>query len=201
MLYKYKRLLENVINNKVICHITGPSGAGKTTILSMLKSKYSQFEYMDLDDLEKMATESINYIGIKRYQYTDDMYKKLHLEKQRIFNKLLNKSNKQWILAGHHTEYPRIYHSADSKVHIINGDGKNYWLDIPTDNRFFLEISPELSTQRFKSRSEKNGKSVSNDDMKLLKINAINVIKLFKKLGYKEMSDNDIMNWFDDNVV
>ena len=201
MLYKYKQLLENIIgNNKVICHITGPSGAGKSTIIGMLKSKYPQFEYMDLDDLEKMATKSLNFVGIKRYLYTDEMYKRLNLEKQKIFNKLLNKSNKQWVLAGHHTEYPRIYHSADSKVHIINGDGKNYMLQIPTDNRFFLKITPELSVTRFKSRSEKNGKTVFKDDIKLLKDNAINVINLFKDLGYKEVTPDYILNWFEKNI-
>lgn len=201
MLYKYKQLLENFTNTKkVIAHITGPSGAGKSTIIRMLKEKYPQFEYLDLDDLEKLATESLNFIGIKRYLYTDEMYKRLSSEKQRIFDKMLSKSKKQWVLAGHHTEYPRIYHSADNKVHIIPGESKNYMLDIPTDNRFFLRITPELSAQRFKSRAEKNGKSVTNNEVKVLAKNAINVIKLFKKIGYKEMSANEILDWFKQNV-
>ena len=202
MLYKYKQLLESYLNkDKIICHITGPSGAGKTTILKYLKESYPQFEYLDLDDLEKMATESLKYVGIKRYQYTDNMYKKLNLKKQQIFDKMLSKSNKQWVLAGHHTEYPRIYHSADSKVHIISGEGNNYMLKIPTSNRFFLKITPEESVKRFKSRSEKNGKTVFKEDLNLLKKNAINVIKLFKQIGYKEMSSDNILNWFKQNVI
>ena len=201
MLYKYKQLLENVINNnKVIAHITGPSGAGKTTILSILQDKYPQFEYVDIDDIEKIATKNLKFVGIKRFEYTDNMYKRLSSEKQRILNKLLKKSNKQWIIVGHHVEYPRSYHAADHKVHIIEGIGNYYKLDIPTNNRFFLKITPELSAQRFTSRQEKNGKTVSKEDVKLLTHTAAKVIKQFKDLGYKEVTPDYILNWFEKNI-
>lgn len=194
-LQEAKEILNNL--NKVICHISGPAGAGKTTILNHLKEKYPQFEYIDLDDIEKEATVSLHFENTKRNNYTHKMYHQLHLEKQKILDKYLNNSNRKFVLCGFHDEFPRLYHSKpDDKIHQINYP-KNYHLNVHTDNKFFLNISAELSADRFCSRAAGKGRNVSKEDKIKLVSHSKDVLKQFVEMGYKPMTYDSIMKWFD----
>ncbi len=123
------------IESQVLAHISGSSGSGKTFLANKLQKVYPNIIFKDLDEFDDEATEILGFT-IKKNNYTDQMLETLAKKRQELMDDFIKQSNKPIIFVGHHTE----------------GD---YVLDIPTKNRFLLNVDAKTSAYRAYIRSQK----------------------------------------------
>ncbi len=169
---------------KVLAHVAGPSGSGKTTLVDNVKKKYGdKIEARDLDEFDEAAVDSLGWSKIKKNDYTDDMLKKLTVKRQQLMNEWLSQQKKPVVLAGHHWEGEHV-------------------LDIPTKNRFMLDVDAETAAQRAYERSQKEPEQSRRkieelpDDIK----EAQSDIDKLESMGYERRSRDDIEKWIGENV-
>lgn len=165
------------IESQVIAHVSGASGSGKTTLANNLSKKYTNFIFKDLDEFDDEAEKILNF-KVKKQEYTDEMLESLFKQRQLLMDKFIKNSDKPIVFVGHHTE------------------GKHV-LDIPTKNRFLLDVDAKTSARRAYLRSQKEDpkyrRTLSDlpDDEK----EAQETIDWLNKNGYRPLSQEEIKKW------
>lgn len=165
-------------SGKVLSHISGPSGSGKTTLVETLSKKYPNIAFKDLDEFDDLAVHLLGWGKVKKDDYTDLMLAKLAAKRQEEMDEFIIRSKKPVVLVGIHTEGDHV-------------------LDIPTNNKFLLDVDAKESAKRAYERSQhedpKTKRSLSElpDDEK----EAQEVIDFLKGSGYKLMTSEDIDEW------
>jgi len=153
---------------KVLAHIGGPSGAGKTELVNTLQPKVRNIRLVDLDQFDDEAVSSLGWTKTPKNDYTDKMLSTLFLDRQKRINQFISSSSKPIVFFGHTIEA-----------------GKE--TRIPTDTRILLSTSPRTaSVRRFKT------KGLSASELKdLMRAGKEDVIFL-KRRGYTPMSSRKI---------
>jgi len=180
---RFAQFLESKNNSKVLAHIAGPSGSGKTTILNDLSKKYPSVDFKDLDDFDDKAVEILGWKNVPKKQFTDKMIKSLAAKRQELMNAYIAGSGKQIVFGGHHTEGDTV-------------------LEIPTNNKWMLDVDARTSALRAYQRSQ-------NEDQKFRRLKselpsdtqeAQEIIDFLKTNGYKPMSAIAIDAWMAKNI-
>ncbi len=127
------------------------------------------------------------------------MFRKLYKKKQMLLDSYLKQSPNQVIIAGHHAEGGRTVHPKGEPLRILETPN-DLALKIPTTNKFYLNITPELSAKRYAERETPKGKVVDKTATKLLINQAARDLAAFQRYGYKPMTYETIMKWFEENV-
>ena len=168
------------LEHNVLAHVSGPSGSGKTTLANNLSITHPKITFKDLDDFDDEATAILNFDGIKKQDYTDEMLKILANKRQDLMNDFIEKSNKPIVFVGHHTEGDHV-------------------LNIPTKNRFMLNVDAHTSAMRAYLRSQKEDQKFRRtlDELPEDQKEAQEVIDWLIKNGYKPLSDKQIAQWLD----
>ena len=187
-----------LIYNKMIIHISGPSGAGKTTLGNKLKKKFgSKIVVKDLDELKDEFIKS--YYGEKRWTFINVR------EYQKYINNYINKHKKKPIIfvgLNDNTLFGRnkeLYYNVHSNY--------NFYIDIDDNiiveqkcERFILKILPDILKDEKKNIIENNEyfikqlKKILKDECFCKDIKKKNKkwAKDYKKMKYKFMNRNDI---------
>jgi adenylate kinase family enzyme len=169
------------ISSNVLCHIAGPSGSGKTTLAKKLK--HPNLVVRDLDDFDDAAVALLGWTEIPKKDFDDKMLCCLATKRQELLDEFLEEEEDLVVLVGNHRE------------------GK-YIIDIPTDNRFLLDVSAEVSARRAYERSQKESPkhrrklSELPEDIKEAK----DEIKWLRSRGYTAMSESAIIKWVQEHV-
>lgn len=168
------------LEHRVLAHISGPSGSGKTTLANKLSISHPGVVFKDLDDFDDEATSILKFDGINKQNYTDKMLEVLAKKRQDLMNDFIEKSTKPIVFVGNHTE----------------GD---YVLNIPTKNRFMLNVDARTSAMRAYLRSQKEDPKFRRtlDELPEDQKEAQEVIDWLIKNGYKPLSDKQIAQWLD----
>lgn len=167
-----------ILESKVLAHISGASGSGKTTIAKKLSLIYPNVIFKDLDDFDDEATEKLKYSEINKQEFDDKMLAELAILRQKLMDEFVALAKKPIVFVGHHTE------------------GNNV-LYIPTENKFMLDTDAETSAVRAYKRSQtedpKHRRKLQDlpEDIKEAK----EVIEFLLKNGYKSMNHDQILNW------
>jgi hypothetical protein len=193
--YKTKYLeLKNInnqmggrISNNLIFHISGPQGAGKTTLGNKIKEKYQDMIYVkDLDDL---YNEFTNQKEIHNYQEFINNFIKTHSDKPLIITGLSAEKCK-----GDMNDDNNTFYKIDTKY--------KYLIKIKKDDilrqRFYRQLSKlndrkELFFDAFlKNNHEIQKKLFRFVDLIKWKSNNIACNTIHKKHKYKLMDSNNI---------
>jgi adenylate kinase family enzyme len=174
----FKKLAKH--NPGVLAHIAGPSGSGKTTLINRLSKSLPHLNFKDLDEFDDQAEESLGFDDVMKKDFSDQMILDLFQRRQELLDQYIQDSDKPIVLAGHHWEGKHI-------------------LDIPTENRFLLDVDAETSAIRALKRSQsedvkyRRTKEELPGDIK----EAQEDIDLLKKHGYEPMSPKKITKWLE----
>lgn len=173
----FKRFLES----KVLAHISGASGSGKTSIANELNLLYPHISFIDLDDFDEQAEKILNYKVSKKH-YTDKMLFKLAQKRQELMDKFIKESKNPIIFVGHHTEGDQV-------------------LYIPTETRILLNTDAKTSAWRayLRSQNEKPEHRRTLEELPKDEKEAQEVIDWLLKNGYKSMSKQEILRWMREN--
>lgn len=133
--------------------IAGPSGAGKTTLASFLKSNFAnEFEHIRLDDYFKppetfpMKGKFVNWAHPANYKF-DLLYE--HLKKLRNGERVKNKTFAPYMHVPIY-EYdiePKNYILVDGTLVLTNEDVASL-----LDKKIYIDIPPELMIERRRMR-------------------------------------------------
>jgi hypothetical protein len=164
------------IIQKVLAHVGGASGSGKTTLVNEMSEQYPDVLFRDLDEFDDQAVVNLGWEDIRKRDYTDEMLQQLADERQRLMDEFVDEADKPVVFAGHHTEGHRV---EGSRV-----------LDIPTENRFLLDVDAETSAQRAFDRSQTApvGKRRTMEEMPEDIAEAQEMIDQLTGLGYEAHS-------------
>ena len=198
--YKTKYLEVKNINNQIgggnlIIHISGPQGAGKTTLGNKIKEKYNDMIYMkDLDDLYD------EFINIKKISWNDfKNQKEIHDDCQEFINNFIKKnSNKPLIIVGLCTKC-----EGNMNDTFFNIDTKyKYLIKNENDNtlrqRFLREVSRLNDNKEiFFNDWLKDNNKIQEKLLKYINLNkwksdSIVCNTIHKKYKYKLMNINNI---------
>ena len=165
----------SIASNKVLAHVAGPSGSGKTTLVDKFSKLFPEINFVDLDEFDEEAEKILNYESIRKFNYTDEMLLKLYNKRQELMDKYIEESDKPVIFAGHHKEGDHV-------------------LNIPTQNKFLLDVDAETSAKRAWKRSQSEDPKYKRDikDLPLDIQEAQEDIDFLLGSGYSPMSADDI---------
>lgn len=167
--------LSLVRGKKVLAHIGGPSGAGKTELVNTLQPKVKNIRLVDLDQFDDEATKLLGWEGTPKNDYTNKMLSELHKARQDLINKFIKKSSKPIVFFGHTTEA-----------------GKE--TKLPTTVRILLSTNPKTAAVR-RGKAKGLGKKDLSD---LIKTGREDV-GFMKGRGYISLNSrqvyNLILNW------
>lgn len=180
-------------NTKFLCHIVGLSPIHKSNLKK--DYKYKKYHIIDLDEINLEIFENIEIKKMfKQYQYfknnKNDKYKD-------VDKKMTNFWEKNMINLIENNILPK-------KKTIIIGNNCHFRnlskkIQIPTNNRFFIEVNKMDIKQLIKYNLEKNKKNIINGSYPLNNINydyltktKLKIQDAFKNNGYILKSFNDI---------
>ena len=189
---KYLELKNANINNQIgggnlIIHISGPQGAGKTTLGNKIKEKYNDLIYFK--DLDNLFDEFTNQQEINNYQ-------------QFINNFIEKNSDKPLIITGLSAERCKgEMDDEDITFYKINTKYK-YLIKIDENDilkqRFFRQVS-KLNDRKeiffnnwLKNNNDTQKKLFRFVDLNKWKINNVACVAIHKEHNYKLMDINDI---------
>ncbi len=180
VLKHHKDYLED--KSKVLAHIGGASGSGKTTLANKLQTLHPDISFKDLDEFDDEAVDKLGWNKIRKNDYDDEMLGKLASLRQELMDKYIKDKDNKIVLLGHHTEGDHV-------------------LNIPTKNRFLLDVDARTSAMRAYNRSQKE-KSEHRRTIEELPGDikeAEKDIEFLKNSGYKPMSHESVEEWIRSN--
>jgi adenylate kinase family enzyme len=179
---RFAKLAERLplARQEVLAHISGPSGSGKTTLAEKLAKKYPGIIFKDLDELDEEAVEQLGWGKIRKRNFSDQMLKSLADRRQKLMDEFILGSSRPIVFVGIHTEGP-------------------YVLNIPTKNRFLLDVDAEESAYRAYKRSQNEEPQYRRTLAELPGdiTEAQKDIDFLLGHGYKPMSLGEISQWID----
>lgn len=155
---------------KVLAHIAGPSGAGKTELVNKLGESIKNVDLVDLDIFDEQAVKVLGWEAKPKNGYSDAMLNQLHDVRQSLIDDYIAKSDKPIIFFGHH----------------IEGDNVT---DLPAADHFLLNVSPTKAALNAARRPGKTSEQVKED----IQIGKRDVAQL-KALGYEPLSSRAIFS-------
>jgi len=159
-----------VRGEKVLAHVGGPSGAGKTELVIALTPKVKNIELRDLDEFDDYAVDAMGLNGVSKNDYTNQMLLQHHRKKQHIIDNFIQKSSKPIIFFGHTEE-------AGNEI------------QLPTSVRILLSTNPRTaSIRRAKNRE------LSPQELRDLIRTGREDIKYLRGKGYIPMTARQIYN-------
>lgn len=176
-------------NNNLIIHISGPQGAGKTTLGNKIYKKYNNLIYVkDLDDL---YDEFNNQQEIKNYQIFINLFIKEHLNKPLIITGLSAERCK-----GEMDDKDDVFYRIDTKY--------KYFIKIDEEDilkqRFFRQVS-KLNDRKeiffdnwLKDNNGIQEKLFRYVNLTKWKSNNIACYTIHEKHKYKLLDKNEIYN-------
>lgn len=191
---KYLELKINRCNNQIgagnlIIHISGPQGAGKTTLGNKIKEKYNNL--INLKDLDDLYSEFTNQQKINDYQQFINNFIKENSDKPLIITGLSAERCK-----GEMNDEDNTFYEINTKYKYIIKIDENEILK----QRFFRQVS-KLNDRKeifFKNWLENNDDTQKKlfrfVDLAKWKNNNIACVIIHKKHNYKLMNGIDIYN-------
>lgn len=159
----------------VICHIAGPSGAGKTTLGKLINEYIPNLKVVDTDEIDDKALARLAWKDRDRQKFSYRDVKELYKVKQQILDDYLSETKSPVVLVG-----------------LINEAGSS--LKPRTNNRFLLKVTPQEAVRRAYSRAIKLGEEESFDKNKKL-FEAKKDDRWYRLRSYKSMSNGDIIKF------
>lgn len=92
------------VPSKVLAHVAGPSGAGKTELVNKLGESVKNIKLVDLDIFDDQAVKALGWEGKSKNDYTDEMLDRVHAKRQELIDAYIEKSDKPIVFFGHHVE-------------------------------------------------------------------------------------------------
>lgn len=157
-------------NGKVLAHVAGPSGAGKTELMNRLEKDIDNVILKDLDEYDDLAIEQLGWTGRDKNNYTDAELNKLHRVRQSLIDRDIENITEPIIFFGHHVE----------------GDNVTR---LPTRTKILLDVSPGRSAVRVGRRPGKGLKDVA-EAYKIAKEDR----EYLKAHGYKPEKPAEVFN-------
>ena len=190
----YKKYVEPYkLNFKLMCHIAGPKGCGKSTLGKSLQTKFGgKIMVKDLDDFDKDGA-----IDWKNTPSIDEMLYNRYIKKQKSLDSFLKTVGKPTVLVGVHNEGCFI-------------------LNIPTCNRFLMNVTADQAAHNAINRHKRaqdvnlaakrpdlldNHKvDVNIEDLDTRRIEAQKDIDFLSKTGYVRKNNAEIEQWIQENL-
>lgn len=186
-LYKMYRLKN--VKNKLLCHISGPNGCGKSTVGEYLQKVFWDCIIVkDLDDFD--STKEIDWTNIKDI---NKFLNKRFEAKQKKVDDFLKNANKPVVFVGLHTEGSHV-------------------LSIPTCNRFILPITADQAAINAIARSKRQKMQEQKDvhpthkqkcdiaDLVERKKEAQRDIEYLHSMGYVKKNRRQLEIWIRENI-
>lgn len=172
--------------HQIICHIAGPAGSGKTTILKKIKDQFKEIATKDLDEFDEAASLSMGLSLLKKKLWKDSDLIQLVSLKQKLLDDFIKKCKKTIVLGG--------VHAYRKKVHII--------ITIPTAHKFLIDTNAITSTKRLHARDRDNPlhrRSVGEFSRDIE--DAQKEIDFLIAQGYEKKSEKEILDFIGKQLV
>jgi adenylate kinase family enzyme len=169
----------------LICHIAGPSGSGKTTLLQKISKTYPPIVTKDLDEFDDIAFDMLRLNSIQKKYWSEDTFIQLKNARQQLVDNFLEQHTRDLvILGGFHTEDHHI-------------------LQIPTLNKFLLNVSAEISAERAYTRSQEekyeHRRKIENMESDILQ--AKKDIEFLVEEGYIHKTEEEILEFVAGSIL
>jgi hypothetical protein len=180
---------------KVIAHIGGPSGAGKTTILEKLKRKNPSLVVKDLDDFDRQGRQLLWGGHPKKQDFTDKMFQQLHSKRDNLLADFLSANkDRQVVLGGHHIEGRHVSNIPEGeKILLDTGALRSAWRNVRRSKR-------GKGHKRYRDIIFRQKKSPGRRGNPSLYSIGSEDIQQLRSMGYAPKSPKEILNLIENTV-